>query len=115
VWAGVGNYLLPWRHETVAVPLVDGTDELAAALTLDLLHRTYLISTTTFAPATTVRSRRGVRLVPDVVAASAPPSDRVMPVVATDFDPLLADIEARYGAATRSLVALQIEYPPGRP
>lgn len=114
VWAGAGNYLLPWRHETVAVPLVDGTDELAAALTLDLLHRTYAVSTTTFATTTRVRSRRGVRLVPDVVAPTAPASDRTLPVGVADFDPLLADIEARYGAATRSLVALQIEYPPGR-
>ncbi len=114
VLTGAGNYLLPWRHEAVAVPLGDGSDELAAALSLDLLHRTYAVGTTTFAATAIVRSRRGVRLVPDVVAATVPRADRTAPAETVEIDALLADLERRYGAATRSLVALQIEYPPGR-
>jgi putative intracellular protease/amidase len=114
VAAGAGNYLLPWRHETVAVPLADGIDELALGIALDLLDRTYAVRTVTFAPGP-VQGRRGLRLVPDVATALPPPTaDRVAAIDTADFDVLLADIEHRYGAATRNLVALQIEYSPRR-
>jgi putative intracellular protease/amidase len=114
VIAGAENYLLPWRHEVVAVPLADGVDELALGLTVDLLHRTYAVRTVTVGAGSPVLGRRGLRLVPDVVAAAPPPADRTVVVGAPDLDALLADIETRYGTPTRRLVALQIEYPPGR-
>jgi putative intracellular protease/amidase len=114
VIAGAENYLLPWRHETVAVPLDDGVDELALALTVDTLHRTYAVRTVTVGSAATVRGRRGLLLVPDVVDGKPPDADRTVVIGPPDLDRLLADVEAHYGAPTRRLVALQIEYPPGR-
>lgn len=111
VTAGALNYVLPWRHEVVDVPLRDGVDELALGVGIDLLARTFAVRTVTTAAAP-VRGRRGLRLIPD--AAAAPDADRVAALDAAEFDAPLADIERRYGAATRRLVALQIEYAPGR-
>ena len=113
VAAGAGNYLLPWRWETVAVPVADGVDELALGVALDVLARTYAVRTRTVAPGP-VRGRRGLRLVPDVTGTALPTADRTATIGDGDFDALLADVERRYGAATRRLVALQLEYPPGR-
>jgi putative intracellular protease/amidase len=111
---GARNYLLPWRHDVVAVPIADGVDELALGVALDLLDRTYAVRTTTFARGR-ITSRRGLRIVPDLASSTAPASaNRVATIDASDFDTLLADIERRYGAATRNLVALQIEYSPRR-
>jgi len=107
------NYLLPWRREVLGVPIADGVDELALGTTLDLLDRTYAVRTITEAATSPVRGRRGLRLVPDHVGGPAPATDRTIAIGAGDFDSLLAGIEARWDAATRSFVALQIEYPPG--
>jgi putative intracellular protease/amidase len=111
VTAGALNYVLPWRHDVVAVRLRDGVDERALGVGVDLLARTFAVQTVTTADGP-VRGRRGLRILPD--AASAPHADRTAEFESADFDAPLADIEQRYGAATRSLVALQIEYPPGR-
>lgn len=111
VTAGALNYVLPWRHDVVAVPLRDGVDERALGVGVDLLARTFAVRTVTTADGP-VRGRRGLRILPD--AATAPEADRSAEFAAADFDASLADIEQRYGAATRRLVALQIEYPPGR-
>jgi putative intracellular protease/amidase len=111
VQAGLLNYVLPWRHDVVAVPLRDGIDERALGVGVDLLARTFAVKTVTTADGP-VRGRRGLMLVPD--AAAAPDADRTAGFASAEFDAPLADIEQRYGAATRSLVALQIEYRPGR-
>ncbi|MDX2167854.1 MAG: DJ-1/PfpI family protein [Deltaproteobacteria bacterium] len=111
IGAGALNYALPWRHDVVAVPLRDGIDELALGVGVDLLARTYAVQTITTANRM-VRGRRGLRILPD--AAAAPAADRSVEFASAGFDAGLADIEQRYGAATRSLVALQLEYPPGR-
>ena len=113
VAVGAGNYLLPWRWETVAIPIADGVDELALGVALDVLARTYAVRTRTVAPGP-VRGRHGLTVVPDVAGTSDPSANRTAAIAAADFDSLLADVERRYGAGTRSLVALQLEYPPGR-
>jgi len=113
VATGALNYLSPWRWDVVAIGLRDGVDEIALSVGVDLLARTYAVRTVTFAATSPVRGRRGLRLIPDVIGAK-PPADRVARLEMPDVDALLADIEQRYGAATRSLVALQIEYPSGR-
>jgi hypothetical protein len=41
IWTGATNELLFWRHEVVGVPVRDGVDEVALALTTDPLRRTY--------------------------------------------------------------------------
>jgi transcriptional regulator GlxA family with amidase domain len=112
VAAGAANYLLPWRWETVAVPITSYVDEFALGVALDVLARTYAVRTHTVAPEP-VRTRRGLRILPDVVGTSDPAADRTTALVA-DLDLVLGDVERRYGAATRNLVALQLEYPPGR-
>lgn len=113
VLTGGRNYLLPWRHEDVAVRLSDGVDELALGTTVDLLFRTLAATTTTVAAKPLIRGRRGLKIVPDV-SRTTPEVDRSIDIAAGDFDSLLATIEQRYGRPTRRLVALQIEYAPGR-
>jgi hypothetical protein len=68
----------------------------------------------TFADATgAITTRNGVRIVPD--EAARPKGDVVnafgnLPP-AQALDDTLASIESRYGAGTRRVVAMQLEYP----
>jgi hypothetical protein len=62
-----------------------------------------------------VRTRSGLRIVPDKAAASWPTA-RLLPAaddrVPADFlDDTLAAIGARYGRRTADVVAMQLEYP----
>jgi hypothetical protein len=60
-----------------------------------------------------VVGRRGLRVLPDRVG-SLSTGERRAGLDAASFDALLGDIEQRWGGDTRRLVALQIEYGPGR-
>lgn len=110
----VGNLLVPWRHETIAVPVVDGIDELALAVTADAWSRTYRSRVVTTAPAPSVRTRHGLTLVVDRPGAAAA-ADAIVTVGDgppwAALDRALAGIDARYGRDTAALVALELEYP----
>lgn len=116
VRTAMGNGIAFWKRETVAVPVSQGVDEIALALTADPWSRTYRSSALTVAARPgSVRMRRGLRLIPDRVSGDdaatltlAPPSGDA-PARALDI--ALETIRERYGAPTASFVALQIEYP----
>jgi putative intracellular protease/amidase len=111
VRTAAGNWLAFWSHETLAVPVEDGVDEIALALVADAWSRTYRsrVVATAAAPVTT---RRGLTLVPD---ADATPGPGLPPIPleqpARALDGALADIGKRYGERTAAFVALQLEYP----
>lgn len=111
VRTAVGNWLAFWSHETLAVPVEDGIDEIALALAVDAWSRTYRSHATTIAPAP-VTTRRGLTLIPDgdgARGAALPPIPGEYPAHALDL--ALADIGRRYGEPTAAFVALQLEYP----
>ncbi|HET9317135.1 MAG TPA: DJ-1/PfpI family protein [Vicinamibacteria bacterium] len=101
-----------WRHETLALPVEPGVDELAVALTADPYSRTYRSRAVTVARAGgPVLTRRGLRLLPDRVGSTAdlPPVAPAHPARA--LDTALVAIANRYGASTADFVAMQMEYP----
>ena len=114
VWTGATNELLFWRWEVVGVPVRDGVDEVALALTADPLGRTYRTTVLTMAGTQdAVRTRHGLTVLPDAVAGTHI-VDRIQ---SPDADPpgaalerTLGTIDGAYGAATTDLVRLQLEY-----
>jgi transcriptional regulator GlxA family with amidase domain len=113
----LGNVLAFWRRDRFAIELVPGMDEVSLALVADAWSRTYRSHVGSFSrTGSSVRTRSGLRIVPDRVADTAgsellqvdwtlPPADAL--------DEALKGIEARYGARTASVVAMQLEYPRG--
>jgi hypothetical protein len=72
VWTGASNELLFWRWEVVGVPVRDGVDEIALALTADPLGRTYRTTVLTIADTRdAVRTCHGLTLLPDADAGTA--------------------------------------------
>lgn len=107
----LGNRLAPWRHETLALPVADGVDEVALALVADAWSRSWRASVATAAPAP-VTTRSGLTLYPDRAAASdpaLPPLPAAPPF--RQLDAALAAIAGRYGRPTAGFVAVQLEYP----
>jgi putative intracellular protease/amidase len=109
------NTLAFWNREQLGMEISPGVDEVSLAIAADAWSRTYRSRAVTFAAAPgAVRTRNGIRIVPDQVAGSWPKDESVPaygnrpPAVA--LDTTLADIEARYGAGTRYTVAMQLEY-----
>ncbi len=116
-WTAAGNTLAFWRHETVGIPVADGADEIALALTADAYSRTYRSHALTVAGnRDPLMTRRGIQLLPDRAASDAQayvvlaPATGEQPVRA--LDAALMDIAARYGQRTAEFVALQLEYAP---
>ena len=111
----VRNRALFWRHETLALPVTPGVDELALALTADPYSRTYRSRAVTVAANEgPVVTRRGLKILPDRVgsAADLPPVASSHPARA--LDAALTAIAARYGQSTADFAAMQMEYPGGR-
>jgi putative intracellular protease/amidase len=118
VWTGAANELAFWRWDVVGVPVRDGVDEVALALTADPLGRTYRTTVVTVADAPPpVRTRHGLTILADGTTGSRA-VDRVQ---TPDAEPpagalerTLGAIDQAYGAATGDLVRLQLEYPGSR-
>ncbi|WP_161564031.1 DJ-1/PfpI family protein [Cupriavidus lacunae] len=106
------NALMFWRHETIAIPVVNGVDDFQLALAADAWSRTYR-STAMAEAAGPVRTRSGLTLVPASPAAHrdayrVPLLADALP--ASQLRHTLADISQRYGDDTRKLVELTMEY-----
>jgi putative intracellular protease/amidase len=110
------NWLAFWRHESFALAVQEGVDEMAAAQTADAWSRTYRSRAVATGSDTLVRSRRGLLIETE---ATAKPSDVLPPGSAAAgpvaLDTTLDDIATRYGEATANLVALELEHPRHRP
>ncbi|MEO7998618.1 MAG: DJ-1/PfpI family protein [Gemmatimonadaceae bacterium] len=115
------NYLAWWRHDVVAVPVSNGVDEVALALTMDAIPRTMRAKALTWSEAGgTVVSRQGLRISVDRSRASlehsarqfALPASTVAP--ASALDSALVQLGAWYGPGASDLIALGMEYAPRR-
>jgi putative intracellular protease/amidase len=112
VWTVVGNTLAFWGHQTIGIPVADGVDEIALALTANAYSITNRSQAATISPAAQVTTRRGIRLIPDQAhdeRVQLPPPTGTEPVRA--LDGALEDLTARYGRGTADYVALILEYP----
>lgn len=112
----MGNTLAFWNRERLGIELSPDLDEVSLALVADAWSRTYRSRALTFARAPgEIRTRTGIRIVPDNVAGDWQKDDLVGAFAdrapAQALDATLSDIEARYGAGTRYVVAMQLEYP----
>lgn len=110
----MGNKLAFWNHERLGIELAPGIDEVSLALSADAWSRTYRSRAVTFADSPgAITTRSGIRIVPDETAK--PQADEVSAfgdrAPAQALEETLAGIESRYGARTRYVVAMQLEYP----
>jgi putative intracellular protease/amidase len=113
LFTAASNWLSFWSYETVGVPVAQGSDEIALALVADAYSRTYRSSAVSLARSPeTIRMRRGLILLPDNVAGTSQPPDRILPTeeVTLSLDHTLKNIAQAYGRATSAFVALQLEY-----
>lgn len=114
----VRNALRFWERESVGVPVADGVDEVALALTIDAYSRTYRSRAMSVSSAPLVSSRRGLELIPEKQATAQ--FDRMLSSVsggtpALALDRSLSEISHRYDEATAAFVALQLELAWPRP
>lgn len=114
--AAIGNLAAFWRHEAIGIKLTDEIDEIGLALVADSWSRTYRSQAITFAEnKTPVRSRSGIRIIPDQISSNKAGGVPLRSIAHTypiqSFESELNAIGARYGRRTRTFVALQLEYP----
>jgi putative intracellular protease/amidase len=111
----VGNRYLKGSDHFV-VPVSDGVDDLALALTLDAYGRTMRSPASIRTDSSVgVRSSHGLWLLPALPSLKRP-TDELPLWQGSAFgalDHALADIGRRYGAASERYVALEMEYAPG--
>ena len=115
----IGNTAAFWAHERLGIELKEGVDEVSLALVADAWSRTYRSQAMTFArTAGALRSRNGIRILPDEVATDWPAARRLPEIgdrkPAEALDDTLRAITARYGTGTTDFVAMQLEYPRNR-
>lgn len=114
VFTYVGNRFLH-RKDQFVVPVADGVDDIALALTLDAYGRTLrarvAIHSEGDAP---VRSSHGLVLLPPEGSAPEPVVELPVPRAPSlsALDRALVDIGQRYGLGTKRYVALEMEYAP---
>lgn len=116
LWTIASNAIAIWRHETLAIPAVDGIDDTSLALTADAWSRTWRTTVVATSTATSgrVKMASGLTL---VTTSSVPSAARPLALAPernamTQFVQSLADIERRYGPAERDIVSLAMEYVP---
>lgn len=109
----LANSAAKWKHEEVALPVKDGVDEIALALTADSWSRTFRSQAVTLASAAKVRTRSGLTLIVDRngiagIERVLAPVESTLPAGA--LDRTLAQISTTYGKSTARLVSVQLEY-----
>jgi putative intracellular protease/amidase len=110
------NWLSFWRRETLGIPVSEGVDEIALALTADAYSRTALTTVVTVGSSGgVVRSKHGLTIRPNT-SRQAGAVDHMLPPPRSDapaqtLDRELANIASRFGRPTADIVALVIEYP----
>jgi hypothetical protein len=117
MYVAATNWLSFWANEEIGIPISNGVNEIALAVTADAYSRTYRSNAVSIAPTKDeVLTRGGLVIVPDRSADSKNAPHRMLspigdkkPVEA--LDAALRDIAEKYGQATSAFVALQLEYP----
>ncbi len=122
LWTIARNWMAFWRHETLAIPVSDGVDDVSLALAADAWSRTWR-SQAIAVPANTanttqasVKLASGLQLIQQTghVTTSAHTITLSPDITAmASFTQTLGAIERRYGAPTRDIVTLALEYPDG--
>jgi putative intracellular protease/amidase len=119
---GPGDYLTGFSNsalharQDIGVPLVAGVDDIALALTADAYSDTMRANVYSVAQSSaSVKTRSGLRFIPDRIAGQGKPLDMVMPEFDTTpsaqvQDQVIADITRRYGPATARFITLDWEY-----
>lgn len=109
------NTLAFWQRESLGLRLQPQMDEVSLALVVDAWSRTYRSNVVTMADtAGPVTTRSGLRVWPDAAPGEPAAHAQVQASGAAParvLDANLAEIGARYGAATAYIVAMQLEYP----
>jgi transcriptional regulator GlxA family with amidase domain len=109
------NVLAFWKREELAIELSPGVDGVSLALVADAWSRTYRSRAVTLSDTEgPVESRNGIRILPDRTTTRWS-GEHLEPAVtqprpAAALDAVLAAIRERYGTATASVVAMQLEY-----
>jgi putative intracellular protease/amidase len=104
-----------WRRDTIGVPIEEGVDEMALALTADAYSRTLLSKAVTIgSKGGPVRSKYGLTIYPNTTDTKD--VDSLLPAPSSDapaqtIDKTLKQIAERYGRPTAEIVALTLEYP----
>jgi putative intracellular protease/amidase len=111
-WTAMHNYLAFWSWDSVEIPLGDGVDEVALALTADAYARTFRTSVRAVGPQAEVTSRSGLHLMADAPRSARSEDDEIgLPAPGNSaLAAALGGIGRRYGPATADFVALQLEY-----
>lgn len=115
VWTVSRNTLAFWGHETFALPVHSGIDEVSLAFTADAWSRTYRSQAITSSSDAVITTAQGLVLSVDRRTDAEGDEVRLDPPresqPARALDEALQAIEARYGHATVDWVARQLEYP----
>ena len=110
------NWLSFWSKEEIAIPITDGVDEIALALSADPYSRTYKSKVFSLSESDqAVLSRRGLKIIPDRNISKIADFDHVIELEvnsppAAALDTALSGISKMYGEGTSAWVALQLEY-----
>ncbi len=110
MWNYVQTKAAFWRDERRSIAVQDGTDDIALAIAADAWSRTGQVSVAAAAPGP-VKLRSGLVLAAQPASRNAPPAalaQGVKPV--QQLERTLCEIEARYGAANRERVMVELEY-----
>ncbi len=111
------NYVARWRHDVVGVPVADGFDEVALALTVDAVARTMRGKPLTWSKdGAPVRGRQGLRIMVDRSRAAMEPGAREIALPspsqapASALDAAVARLGNWYGRDAVELIEMGMEF-----
>jgi transcriptional regulator GlxA family with amidase domain len=118
---GAWKYLAWWRREQVGVPVADGFDEVALALTVDAVARSIRGKPFTWSKdGAPVRGRQGLRILVDQSMPAVRPGTREMVLPsrslppANALDAVVARLTDWYGNDAGELIRMGMEFQPVR-
>lgn len=114
---GAWNYLAWWRHDLVGIPVADGVDEVALALTVDAVSRTLRGKPFTWSnDGRPVQGRQGLRISVDRARSAVPADSREMSLPprslppAGALDSAIVRLTNWYGSDAAELIEMGMEY-----
>jgi hypothetical protein len=101
-----------WRREDWSVAVQEGADDIALALATDAWTRTGRVHVVAVAPGP-VKLKSGLVLVAQPAAGKPGVELGADATPVRQLDRTLCEIDRRFGAASREVVATELEYPAG--
>jgi hypothetical protein len=115
---GTWNTLAPWRHDAIGVPVAQGFDEIALALTVDAISRSIRGKAFTWSEdGASVTGRQGLRISVDRPRSAVEAGTREIGLSsasrapASALDSAIVRLTGWYGRDAAELIALGMEYP----